>query len=548
MAYLALYRKYRPQTFDELVGQPHVARALCNAVREGRVAHAYLFAGPRGTGKTTTARLLAKALNCETGPTPDACEGCDSCRRIMQGSALDVIEIDAASKTSVDDIRDLRERVQTAPAVSRYKVYIVDEVHMLSTSAFNAFLKTLEEPPGYVIFVLCTTEAHKLPATVLSRCQRYDFRRLSAADLTALIRKVAKEEQIALDDAALVVLVRAAAGSARDALSLLEQAISYAGSEISAADIQDIIGGVEVELLAEFGDAIASRSVDEALHLVGKAADEGRDLRQLAAELVAHFRDLLLLRVCRRDSELVVMPEGSAERIRAQAAKIEEPEIVRAMGILSEAERELRRSEQQRLTLELAMVRLASPPVEAAAETAPGSAPVGSRPAPRAARAKGEQAAPAKEKKSAPTAGSARSGSAAAAQQQSPAPGPDEGAGEAAGPVAEVSLQMLQERWPALLEKLRAQKQSALAAFLAESSPLELVGNRLVVGFNHEFHWNQMKSPERQRIVSELVAAEAGREMLLEYRLVGPEQGSAASGKDDGIRNIMSIFPGSEIV
>jgi len=521
MAYLALYRKYRPQTFDELVGQPHVARALRNAVREGRIAHAYLFAGPRGTGKTTTARLLAKALNCDRGPTPEPDGVCDSCRRIAQGSALDVIEIDAASKTSVDDIRELRERVQTAPAAARYKVYIVDEVHMLSTSAFNAFLKTLEEPPSHVVFVLCTTEPHKLPATVLSRCQRYDFRRLAAADLMALVTRVVQQENVALDEQAAAVLVRAATGSARDALSLLEQAIAYAGKEISVGDIQNIVGAADTELLADFADAIAGHNLDQALHLVAKAVDEGRDLRQLATDLVGHFRDLLLLRVCRRGSELVVMPEGSAERIKAQAGKLQERDIVRAAQILSDAERELRRSEQQRLTLELAMVRLASPAVEAPPAVEPVQpAQVPAKQPPKAARAR-------------------------RAETSAAAPSPEVGAQADQG---EVSLEVLKERWPAMLQKLRAQKQSALAAFLAESSPIELDGNRLVLGFNHEFHLDQMKSPERQKTMAQLVAAEIGREIALEYRLVGPEQASAGAADDDNIRNIMSIFPGSEIV
>jgi len=533
MAHLALYRKYRPQTFDDLIGQPYIARSLRNAVREGRIAHAYLFAGPRGTGKTTTARLLAKALNCDKGATPEPCGECESCRRIAAGSALDVIEIDAASKTSVDDIRELRERVQTAPAASRHKVYIVDEVHMLSTSAFNAFLKTLEEPPSYVIFVLCTTEPHKLPATVLSRCQRYDFRRLAAADLMALIRKVAEQEKLTLDERAAALLVRAAWGSARDVLSLLEQAVSYAGSEISAADIQDLVGGVDAELLADFADAIADRNVDQAFHLVAKAVDEGRDLRQLAAELVGHFRDLLLLRVCKRGAELVVLPEGSADRIKAQATRLDERDIARAAHIFSEAERELRRSEQQRLTLELAMVRLASADVEAPApapaeETRAAPAPPArARRSQKAARAEPEQAA------APPAEGTAVSG------EETPSPaGPDRS-----------GLEFIQQRWPALLEKLRAQRHSTLAAFLAEGAPIELDGSRLVLGFNHEFHCDQMKSPERQKMVAEAIAAETGREFALECKLSPAAQRPDAQGADDDdIKDVMSMFPGSEIV
>ncbi|UCH35800.1 MAG: DNA polymerase III subunit gamma/tau [Armatimonadota bacterium] len=537
MAYLTLYRKYRPQTFDELIGQPHVARALRNAVREERIAHAYLFAGPRGTGKTTTARLLAKALNCDKGPASEPCGECDSCRRIAQGSALDVIEIDAASKTSVDDIRELRERVQTAPAAARYKVYIVDEVHMLSTSAFNAFLKTLEEPPSHVIFVLCTTEPHKLPATVLSRCQRYDFRRLPTSDLRSLVGKVAQAENVALDEQATTMLVRAAAGSARDALSLLEQAISYAGNEVSAADIQAIVGGVDLELVADFADAVAQRDVEKAFHLVARAVDEGRDLRQLAAELMAHFRDLLLLRVCRRGGELVVLPEDNAERIKAQADGMDERDITRAAQIMSDAERELRRSEQQRLTLELALVRLASSPEPAAAVEE--ARPAAAAPAPEKQPAKAASAKPPRTKATGPAAGRKKAKVAAEAPAST-------GTGDAPSD-GEVSLEMVQGRWPAIMEKLRAQRHSTVAAFLAESSPVELNGNRLVVGFNHEFHWNQMKSAERQQIVSDLIAAETGMEMTLECRLLEPEQ-RGADANNDNVKNVMSMFPGSEIV
>jgi len=549
MPYLALYRKYRPQTFDDLVGQPHVARALRNAVREGRIAHAYLFAGPRGTGKTTTARLLAKALNCEQGPTPEPDGVCDSCRRIAQGSALDVIEIDAASKTSVDDIRDLRERVQTAPAAARFKVYIVDEVHMLSTSAFNAFLKTLEEPPSYVIFILCTTEPHKLPATVLSRCQRYDFRRLSVADLMALVERVAKAESVTLDPPATAALVRTAAGSARDALSLLEQAISYAGKQIAADDILAIVGGVDVELLADFADAIADRNIAQAFHLVARAVDQGRDLRQLATELVGHFRDLLLLRVCRRGAELVMMPEGSAKRIGAQAERMSERQIMWAAQVLSDAERELRRSEQQRLTLELAMVRLAAPAPEApAAEVEAETVSRGVEPATAPARAEQPVPARAGTREAGRAAKTPRARATRPAAQKAAASAADDAAEPAEAPALELTLDAFRERWPALLEKLRARRQSAVAAFLAEASPVEFDGSRLVVGFNHEFHWDKMKSPERQKVVAEVMAEAMGAQVALEYRLFDQRQGSGDAAKDDSIRDIMSMFPGSEIV
>ncbi|MEJ2068394.1 MAG: DNA polymerase III subunit gamma/tau, partial [Deltaproteobacteria bacterium] len=259
MSYLVIARKYRPKTFDEVVGQGHVSRTLKNAIKIGRIAHAYLFSGPRGVGKTTVARIMAKALNCENGPTPDPCNKCKMCTGINEGSVTDVYEIDGASNTGVDDIRELRDNVRYLPASGRYNIYIIDEVHMLSINAFNALLKILEEPPAHVIFIFATTEPHKIPVTILSRVQRFDFRRLSLAEITGSLSQIAKEEGIKITDGALIIISREAEGSMRDAQSLMDQVVGFAGKEVTEADVREVLGLTDRELLFRMAGALMKK-------------------------------------------------------------------------------------------------------------------------------------------------------------------------------------------------------------------------------------------------------------------------------------------------
>jgi len=297
MDYQVSARKYRPMTFAEVTGQAHVVKTLTNALASGRTAHAYLFSGMRGVGKTTMARILAKALNCDKGPTPTPCLTCASCREIGSGTSFDVMEIDGASSNSVDDVREMRETIKTGPARGHYRVYIIDEVHMLSTAAFNALLKTLEEPPAHVVFVFATTEAHKIPQTILSRCQHFTFRRIPRREVIGTLKRVAQVEGIAIDERNLSALARASDGSMRDALSLMDQAVAFGGKQVAADDLMTMLGSVPHELLRGVLEATLARDAAGALRALAAVQDYGCDVRQFSGELLEHVRHLLVAKV-----------------------------------------------------------------------------------------------------------------------------------------------------------------------------------------------------------------------------------------------------------
>ena len=400
MSYKVLALKYRPTSFDEVVGQTNVTRTLRNALERGKIGHAFLLSGARGVGKTTTARILAKALNCSRaeGPTASPCstrtdedraKACDSCREIADGQSLDVQEIDGASNNSVDQVRELRESARYNPARDRFKIWIIDEVHMLSTGAFNALLKTLEEPPPKVKFIFATTEYHKIPETILSRCQQYDFRMIATRELAQHLRSVADQEKIRVSDAALALIARAAEGSVRDALSLFDQVLAFTGDEIPDADVAGLLGLVDRELLHRASRAIVEGDSLAMLELVESLADYGADYRNFVRELLLHLREVLLVRLAPAQSPLLgaILPE-ELERLRALAAALSEEDLLRALDLLTRAEGELRHASDPRVALDLALLKLVQmrrllpfAEVVARVERLLGSAPVGAPPA-----------------------------------------------------------------------------------------------------------------------------------------------------------------------
>lgn len=358
MTYLALYREWRPRTFGEIIGQEHITRTLKNAVVSGRTGHAYLFCGTRGTGKTTTAKVLAKALNCPEREGAEPCNRCESCKNITEGLSVDVIEIDAASNRGIDEIRDLREKIKFAPTMGRFRVYIIDEVHMLTNEAFNALLKTLEEPPRHAVLILATTEPHKVPLTILSRCQRFDFRRILPADIIKRLKEVAAGANLEVEEEAFRLIARAAEGGLRDALSILDQAAAFGEMKVTAGDVHNILGTVRLDALSRMAGYLAAGETGPALRLVAELTAEGKDLRLFARELAGYLRALLLEKIAPGSSAEEAW--GDPAQMAAQAAEFSKDGLVRAVEVMADAEQNMKWSALPVIVLELALVRACS--------------------------------------------------------------------------------------------------------------------------------------------------------------------------------------------
>jgi DNA polymerase-3 subunit gamma/tau len=510
MSHVSFYRKWRPQTFEEIIGQERVTRTLQNAIRTQRVVHAYLFAGHRGTGKTTTARILAKALNCVHGPTPTPCNACAQCEAIGGGYAVDVIEIDAASNRGIEEIRELRDRIRLAPAEGRYKVYIIDEAHMLTPEAANALLKTLEEPPAHAILVLVTTEPHRLPPTILSRCQRFDFRRVSAREIVARLRRIAEVEGFAVDERALALIASSADGSVRDAESMLDQLAAFARGPITASDVVTVLGLVEEETALRLAEAVIARDPLACLSLVHQAASDGRDVRQLLRALLDHFRDLLVVASGCRDADLLDTSEARLEALSAQAGRTSVEEILRALSILAATETEARWNPHPRLLLEVALIRLCRPEMDPTLEglrarlrlleqkVAGTPAPPSPAPAPEAPRA------------------AARPHSAPPPEAHEPAPAP---APPDLPPAVEVDD--VRRLWGRILEEVKRTKMFC-HALLIEGTPLRVEGSTLVVGLRagYNFHVDNLHRPENRAVVEEAIQRVLQRRLRLQCTIV----------------------------
>jgi DNA polymerase III subunit gamma/tau len=463
----ALYRRWRPQTFGDLLGQDHVVRTLQAAIREEKVSHAYLFSGSRGTGKTSTARILAKALNCERGPAEEPCNECPTCIGITEGSSLDVIEIDAASHGGVDDVRDLRDSAVLSPASARRKIYIIDEAHMVSTQGWNAFLKTVEEPPDHVVFVFATTEPQKVLPTILSRCQRFEFRRISSNQLADHLRRICEAEKITAEDSALQMIARAAEGGARDALSTLDQLAS--AGPVTVADATRLLGVTNIEALFQAADALVDQRSGEVVDLIAQLVDEGHDLRVFARGLLEHLRGLLLSAQLEKPEQVLDVGDETLQRYKEQATRTHPSVLYHAMRAVTDALADMRQLTPPRLALEMALLRVTMPQLEETATAAVsriarlerlvevGGAPVAEQKAPEQAtppKAVAQKPEPAA--KTTPEAGPAKGATSAAkapkkaakAEPEAPAPVPS-------AVSADLDLDMVRKAWPTVLDAVK---------------------------------------------------------------------------------------------
>lgn len=357
----ALYRVYRPKTFEDVVGQEHIVKTLKNQIKNSNIGHAYLFSGTRGTGKTSTAKIFARAVNCLNSIDEEPCNKCEICVDTLNDNIMDIVEIDAASNNSVDDIRELRESVKYTPSKAKYKVYIIDEVHMLSQGAFNALLKTLEEPPSYVIFILATTEPHKIPATILSRCQRFDFKRVSSKDIANRMAYICEKENIQAEEKALNLIARNSQGALRDALSILDQCMSFGNEIIEYNDVIELLGTVNIDELFELSEAIINENTKKTLQILNEFIIWGKDIRNLINDLIDHFRNLMVCKVSKDLDEIISLPEESIERLKEQAKTININDLIRILNILSETQDLMKSSSNTRILAEVTMMKIAQP-------------------------------------------------------------------------------------------------------------------------------------------------------------------------------------------
>ncbi|MEJ7825806.1 MAG: DNA polymerase III subunit gamma/tau [Solirubrobacteraceae bacterium] len=583
----SLYRRHRPRTFDEVVGQEHVVRTLRNAVSQGKVHHAYLFVGSRGTGKTSMAKILAACLNCERGPTIEPCGTCDSCVSIASATSLDVIEMDAASNNSVDDIRDLRDSVVYAPVSGRHKVYILDEAHMLSTQAWNAFLKTLEEPPPNTVFVLATTEAAKVLPTVVDRCHRFDFARPTVSQLAAVLERVAGSESITLPADAVALLARHATGSFRDALGTLEQLVTYAGAQIATEDVLAVLGVADADLLFASLDAIAAADPRAALLAAARLTETGRDALGFVRDLEAHARDLMVVQTLGEvPAELAITPERDA-RLAEQAGVVGAGAVARLIDLLSAALESTRNGSDARTQLELALVKAASPDVdpsrqallqrierlEAALAAGPAPARAGRRdavagesPMPPSQPAPGPQS-PAPPPASPPE--SPRPPSDPAPRQPPPASDAPRAAATPNGTPQTVTVAVPQEHagielgldalravWPAVIETVMGEN-ALCAALLENTMPIVVDGAQVTVAFppTEDFRRRKAADDGYRQCVAAAVRAVTGSQAQIAYVLA--EAPAEADGEpaapdppteDEWVRRFVAEFDAEEIV
>ncbi|MHB9095885.1 MAG: DNA polymerase III subunit gamma/tau [Eubacteriales bacterium] len=547
MSYVALYREWRPQKFSDIVGQEHISRTLQNAIKTNRTAHAYLFCGPRGTGKTTTAKVLAKTLNCLDGPKVEPCNQCVNCKRVTEGNSMDVMEIDAASNRGIDEIRDLREKVKFAPSEGKYRIYIIDEVHMLTTEAFNALLKTLEEPPAHVIFILATTEPHKIPLTILSRCQRFDFRRIGIGDIINRLRTVVEDLGVTADNEALGLIARTAEGGMRDALSVLDQCISFGGKTVTVQDVESVLGTVNAAFLLQMTECFINSDVTAGLKLVDELVRQGKDVRQFAKDLTEHFRNLLLIEVCKDVEDLVPVSIETLKLMQKQAAGLSRKRIVSLIEVFTSTEREMKWTSQPRLIFELAVIKsgekepaedyndlvnrvtrleglLAQTQSVPSASKAPPPAKTG-KPIERVKDRTGL-------------------GEEVVRKEQNE---PGENTGDS------VDAETVKKCWQEILDRIKKVRMSA-RAFLIEGHPVEVKNGSLILSFPPEygFHKEKVEQQENKNAIEQVVKEVTGAKLKLKCKFTNELSKDTAAanpskGGDSLVEKAISLFGGEVI-
>jgi DNA polymerase-3 subunit gamma/tau len=537
----SLYRRHRPQSFAEVVGQEHIVRTLSNAVEKGRVHHAYLFVGSRGTGKTSMAKILARSLNCVQGPTLTPCGECEPCRTIAAGTSLDVIEMDAASNRSVDDIRDLRERVGFAPAAGRWKVYILDEAHMLTKEAWNAFLKTLEEPPPNTAFVLATTEPQKVMATIVDRCQRFDFQRPSLEQIAEVVRRVSDQEKIQIDDGAVALISRSAAGSFRDALGTLDQLVAFGGETVTTDEVVELLGAADAELLFDTTDALANEDARAALEAVERLSRSGRDPGQFARDLIAHLRQLLVARATGEVPESFTVTVAQPERLAGQAEAIDDAKLMGAIDALSGAVAGMREGDDPRLTLEVALLKVATPSLDASREA------LLRRIESLEARLGGEGG---------PAVETPKPLEAALPSSEQSDPEPD--APQASVATAGADFDRVVELWPAVVDHLRDSGSAMLSTLFDEAKPLGIDEERSVlrIGFPASATFNKKKAESAASVerMTEALTSIAGQRLRPVYELIdgGGEDAlteqTAELSEEEMVDLVKDSFDANEVV